>query len=375
MTINYPISFNINEQQLLKKTLRQLAFWGIAYSLLFFTIHLHTISIFEIFLADLESSAATLPLIVMFSVLLFSPFLGLVDILLEKDKFKNYSLGLNALTAGALYTGLLMGAISLVRLYLLSFGRNNFLNEISLNLLTQHWNYYFMILGVHTGFMSLIIGFVNQLSKRFGPGMLLPFFSGKYKYPREEERIFMFLDLSCSTKLAEQLGHIKYSALIKDSFLDIDKMVKKYNAEVYQYVGDEVVLSWPVEKAKNLEYIDFFCGVEELFREKQDYYINNYNIAPVFKAGVHLGKVTAVEVGDLKKDIAYHGDTLNVAARLEGLCKVHSQPLLISEAVYNLNDVEKRYYSTSLGAQYLKGRSNPVEVFSITRSLRKVAAA
>lgn len=185
----------------------------------------------------------------------------------------------------------------------------------------------------------------------------------------------MFLDLSCSTKLAEQLGHIKYSALIKDSFLDIDKMVKRYNAEVYQYVGDEVVLSWPVEKAKNLEYIDFFCGVEQLFREKQDYYINNYNIAPVFKAGVHLGKVTAVEVGDLKKDIAYHGDTLNVAARLEGLCKVHSQPLLISEAVYNLNDVEKRYYSTSLGTQYLKGRSNPVEVFSITRSLRKVAAA
>lgn len=375
MIINYPISFDINKEQLLKKTLRQLAFWGIAYSLLFFTIHLHTISIFEVFLADLHSSAATLPIIVLLSVLLFSPFLGLIDILLEKDKFRNYSLGLNALTAGALYTGLLMGAISLVRLYLLSFGKNYFINEISLNLLTQHWSYYFMILGVHTGFMSLIIGFVNQLSKRFGPGMLLPFFSGKYKYPREEERIFMFLDLSCSTKLAEQLGHIKYSALIKDSFLDIDKMVKTYNAEVYQYVGDEVVLSWPVEKAKNLEYIDFFCGVEQLFREKQDYYINNYSIAPVFKAGVHLGKVTAVEVGDLKKDIAYHGDTLNVAARLEGLCKVHSQPLLISEAVYNLNDIEKRYYSTSLGTQYLKGRSNPVEVFSITRSLRKVAAA
>ena len=372
---NYPISFGINKQKLLKKTLRQLMFWGIAYSLLFFTIHLHTISIFETFFADLENSTATLPLIVMFSVLLFSPLLGLIDIILEEDKFRNYSLGLNVLTAGALYTILLMGAISLIRLYLLSYGKSFLLNEMSLNLLTQHWSNYFMILSIHTGFMSLIIGFVNQLSKRFGPGMLLPLFSGKYKYPREEERIFMFLDLSCSTKLAEQLGHIKYSALIKDSFLDIDKMVKKYNAEIYQYVGDEVVLSWPLEKAKNLEYIDFFYGVDQLFREKEAYYKSNYSIAPIFKAGVHLGKVTAVEVGDLKKDIAYHGDTLNVAARLEGLCKIHSQPLLISEAVYNLVNIESKYYSTSLGPQYLKGRSNPVEVYSITKTLRKVVAA
>lgn len=375
MTINYPTSLSIDKRRLFKKTMRQLAFWGIAYALLFFTIHLHAASIFEAFLAGVDTSVTTLSLIVLFSVLLISPFLGLVDIFLEENRFRNQPLGMNVLIAGALYTLLLVGAISLIRLLILSFGKNLFLDEISLSMLTRHWSYYFVILSVHTGFMSLLIGFGNQLSKRFGPGMLLPFFSGKYRYPREEERIFMFLDLSCSTKLAEKLGHIKYSALIKDSFLDIDKMVKKYNAEIYQYVGDEVVLSWPLEKAKNLEYIDFFFGVEELFRNKEDYYKTNYSIAPVFKAGVHSGKVTAVMVGDLKKDIAYHGDTLNVAARLEGLCKIHSQPLLISEAVSKLDNIEKKYYSTSLGTQYLKGRSNPVEVLSISKSLRKVAAA
>ncbi|HSP11881.1 MAG TPA: adenylate/guanylate cyclase domain-containing protein [Salegentibacter sp.] len=205
--------------------------------------------------------------------------------------------------------------------------------------------------------------------------ILNPLLYGKYKFPREETRVFMFLDLSCSTKLAEELGHIKYSALIKESFLDIDKMVRKYKAEIYQYVGDEVVLSWPIEKAKNLEYIDFFFGVEELFRKKEKHYKDKYSIAPVFKAGVHVGVVTAVEVGGIKKDIAYHGDTLNVAARLEGLCKTHSQPLLISEDVYELNNLEKRYYSISLGPQNLKGRSNPVKVYTITKTLRKVEAA
>ncbi|MGY5849278.1 adenylate/guanylate cyclase domain-containing protein [Salegentibacter sp. F14] len=375
MTINYAQISGFNPSKLLTKSLKQMAFWIIAYSLLFFTIHLHTVSIFETFFTDPEISTRILPFIILLSVLLVSPLLGLIDIILEEDKIKNYSLGLNLLSASFLYSIVLMGAMSVVRLYLLNLGTNFYLNEIGLRLLKEHWIHYFIILSIHTGFMSLIIGFVNQLNKRFGPEMFLPFFSGKYKFPREEERIFMFLDLSCSTKLAEKLGHIKYSALIKESFLDIDKMVKKYQAEIYQYVGDEVVLSWPLEKAKNLEYIDFFYGVEQLFREKEAYYKNNYSIAPVFKAGVHLGKVTAVEVGGLKKDIAYHGDTLNVAARLEGLCKVHSQSLIISEAVYKLNNIEKRYYSTSLGPQYLKGRSNPVEVYSITKTLRKVVAA
>ena len=371
MTINYSNKYD----KLLRRTFRHLSFWTIAYLLLFLTIHLHTNSQFEHFLREPEPSVAALALLLTFAILLSVPVLGFTDLILDKNYFRNHSPGWNVLITGVLYTGLLLGTVSLVRIILLSSGEIQFGIDKSTSFLNTNWNFYFIILTMHTVFMSFIISFINQLNKKFGPGMLLPFFAGKYRYPREEERVFMFLDLSCSTKLAEQLGHIKYSALLRDSFLDIDNMVKKFNAEIYQYVGDEVVISWPLEKAKNLEYLDFFFGVEELFREKENYYKETYSITPVFKAGVHQGKITAVEVGGIKKDIAYHGDTLNVAARLEGLCKIHSQPLLISEAVYNLNNVEKKYYSTSIGTQYLKGRSTPVEVFSITKNLRKVAAA
>ena len=85
--------------------------------------------------------------------------------------------------------------------------------------------------------------FILQVSDKFGQGVLISFLLGKYHRPKEEDRIFMFMDLKSSTTHAEKLGHIKYSQFIQDCFFDITDVVIKYDAKIYQYVGDEVVLS------------------------------------------------------------------------------------------------------------------------------------
>ena len=78
--------------------------------------------------------------------------------------------------------------------------------------------------------------------------------TGKFYKPREENRIFMFVDLKGSTTIAEKIGHKKYSLLLQDCFRDFS-IVAKYNAQIYQYVGDEVVVSW---KAENKNYNNFY---------------------------------------------------------------------------------------------------------------------
>jgi len=35
---------------------------------------------------------------------------------------------------------------------------------------------------------------------------------------------------------------------------------------------------------------------------------------------LHLSIITAVEVGEIKREIAYHGDTINTAARTQRMC-------------------------------------------------------
>lgn len=154
--------------------------------------------------------------------------------------------------------------------------------------------------------------------------------------------------------------------MIKECFIDINRMVRKYNDEIYQYVGDQIVISWPVQSLKDFAPTEFFFSVQRNLLNKSEFYLEKFGIIPSFKAGVHLGLVTKVEVGDVKRDIAYHGDTLNVAARLEGLCGPLNQSILVSSVFKERAKLNDKYVTTSFGVKTLRGREARLEVFSIT---------
>jgi adenylate cyclase len=63
----------------------------------------------------------------------------------------------------------------------------------------ESWKYSFYLLLIYYTFITLIINFVNQVNKKFGPGVLAPLMLGRYRNSREAERIFMFMDLKSST--------------------------------------------------------------------------------------------------------------------------------------------------------------------------------
>jgi len=183
---------------------------------------------------------------------------------------------------------------------------------------------YFFIVGT-------LIEIFHDIDKKLGKGILIKFLLGRYYKPKEEERIFLFMDLKSSTYYAEKLGHFKYSRLIQDCFKDISSSVMKNNAEVYQFVGDEVVLTWKLEKGiEQLRCVKLFYDFLETIDKKKEYYQTNYGMIPVFKAGIHSGKVMVAEVGELKSEIAYHGDAINTASRIQGLCNNYNSRLLVS---------------------------------------------
>jgi adenylate cyclase len=234
-------------------------------------------------------------------------------------------------------------------------------SDASWDTLWQLFLFYNIVVG-------LLINFINQVNKKYGPGVLLPMLMGRYRKPKEEEMIFLFMDLKSSTPIAESLGHLQYSAFIRDSFLDINSLLAAYNAQVYQYVGDEIVITWSIEEGlKDFACIEFFFACQDKFQKDKDIYMKRYNQIPLFKAGLHMGKVTAVEVGDIKRDIAYHGDTLNTAARIQSVCSQYNKRMLTSSYIWRNTGVEDFYTFESLGPVGLKGKSNPLELLSIAR--------
>ena len=176
--------------------------------------------------------------------ILYGAVLGITEYLLEKQFFRQRSLGI---------TFLLKTVVSLLALVLL-FGLVRFVlfDKLILPMMLkgksplndESWKYTFFIFLLYYLIMTLVITFITQVNKKYGPGVLMPLLMGKYRQPQEEERIFMFMDLQSSTTIAEQLGHLRYSSFIRDSFMDINQVINTYNAEIYQYVGDEIVLSW-----------------------------------------------------------------------------------------------------------------------------------
>ncbi|WP_171594690.1 adenylate/guanylate cyclase domain-containing protein [Marinifilum caeruleilacunae] len=183
---------------------------------------------------------------------------------------------------------------------------------------------YFFIVG------TLIEIFI-EIDNKLGRGVLIKFLLGRYYKPKEEERIFLFMDLKSSTSYAERLGHFKYSRLIQDCFKDISPAIAKNEAQIYQYVGDEVVLTWKLEDGvKNKRCLQVFFDFMDELNKKKAYYQKEYGLIPVFKAGVHSGKVMVAEVGELKSEIAYHGDAINTASRIQGLCNSYQSKLLVS---------------------------------------------
>ena len=172
-----------------------------------------------------------------------------------------------------------------------------------------------------------------RVNQRYGPGYLISSFIGKYHLPIEEQRIFMFLDLKSSTSIAEILGHIRFYQFLNDFFHDIGNPILYSKGEVYQYVGDEAVVSWKLKNGiENGNCIQCFYEIKNVIAKKAKYYEKQYGgIVPEFKAGIHVGPVTTGEIGDIKRDLVHTGDVLNTTARIQAKCNELNSPILISE--------------------------------------------
>ena len=347
----------------LRYLLLQIIFWLVSYLFLGFISHL------LLMVADTGQIKGSLTENLILSTLFgffYGVAAGFVGWFFERRFFYNKALWVVFLGKIVISLIVFVILINIVRFVLHPYVSKLLFNTAVFITEKKSWDAFFYLMLIYNIAIELLITFINQVNKKYGPGVLLLLLMGKYRSPKEEERIFLFMDLKSSTLLAETLGHLKYSAFIRDSFMDINTMLSKYNAQIYQYVGDEIVITWPITIGlRNAACIEFFFACQAKFIERADYYNGRYGEIPQFKAGLHMGKVTAVEVGDIKRDIAYHGDTLNTAARIQSICNEYDKNFLSSAYVLNNVHVNNLFKIESIGAVILKGKTEAVEIASI----------
>lgn len=289
-------------------------------------------------------------------------FYYVVELFLDNNWFKRKTVGIRLLTKLFCY--------SVVFILDAELGMN------VLTISTPEWEYYSMVELFNTAgvfsFMvyfllaSMTFSFYKLVNEKFGPGVFWKMLTGRYTPPRIEKKIFMFLDLKGSTTLAEELGYHKYSRLIQQCFFDLNEVVSIFSGDIYQYVGDEAVISWDYHKGiRRNECVELYFAFRQKLQSRKDYYMHNFGVVPVFKAGIHGGDLMVAEVGVIKKEIAYHGDVINTTARIQSMCNELEELLLTSGDLLESLDVKEKYITRQKGDFVLKGKVESVQLYGI----------
>jgi len=298
-------------------------------------------------------------------VFVMSLIMGYLFVFTLKNIFRKSSLWVNFLakTIILLFAAFTMTFIAnfVDRMFIQDMSAGDALRTFFSETLQASWiirqNLYWIVLFIVT---QLYI----EINDKYSPGVFMDIITGKYMKPAIETRIVMFIDLKDSTPIAEKLGHQQYFLFIREFIFHISMALIEQGGIIYQYVGDEIVVSWLYSRKNARKCMDAVIESRRNIQKYSNRFRRKFGIVPEFRVGIHVGEVTIGEIGVIKKDLAMSGDTMNTTARIRSACNELNQKFIVSKEFIESSDL-KEWQAESLGMVELKGKTTGLELFSL----------
>jgi adenylate cyclase len=240
------------------------------------------------------------------------------------------------------------------------FGVNSLADDIKI----------FLLPSSGTALISiLVVMFIININRLLGQKALIRLLIGLYHKPVMEKRIFMFIDLTSSTAIAEEIGDIRFHSFLNDFFFDATRPIVECKGEIYKYVGDEIIVTWTMKRGTvDCNCLECYFQICKKIDALQETYLEKYGFFPRFSTGIHCGTVVIGEMGDYKREVAFLGDVVNTASRIQSECKARSRSLVISGDLKNELPAARSalYDFESLGEIAMRGKKREIELFSIS---------
>jgi len=224
---------------------------------------------------------------------------------------------------------------------------------------------FFRIL-IFASIMSLLVNAVIEVGRLLGFDVLRDLLTGRYHRPRREERVFLLIDMKSSTALAERLDDLAYHGLLNRFFRDVTDAALDHGASIHKYVGDEAILTWRAEDAlTQARCVLCAFAVRKRILSKAPEYEERFDMVPDYRAALHIGTVVAGEMGDLKREIAFVGDTLNTAARLLVAGRELGRDIIASTTLLDRLALPQGLASELLAPVTLRGKDRVVPIAAL----------
>lgn len=224
----------------------------------------------------------------------------------------------------------------------------------------------FDIIITYTLFFLIIITFTIQMTRKIGYNMFIDTIIGKYHTPREEERVFMLLDLKSSTTIAEKFGSLKYHQFLNDFYSDITKCIISAKGNIYRYVGDEIMVSWDMKTGmQNAICLRTFFYINIEIKKQREKYLVQYGLVPEYTTCFHSGMIIAGEIGEVKSQVVFSGETLSELQKLKKASSMYQKNLIISETLINQIDIPTIYSKEEIGSIQLNNEEQNFKVYTL----------
>ena len=188
---------------------------------------------------------------------------------------------------------------------------------------------------------------------------------GRYRRPRMEERFFLFVDIVGSTPVAERLGPLSVHRYLERIFQLASDPIDDHGGDVFQYVGDEIVVTWTVPEGRvEARPLACFFAIEAALARAAPDFEREFGAVPKLRAALHAGEVVTGEIGGSRRAIVFHGDVMNTTSRIENATRELGRPFLVSEDALRRLEGAERYALEDLGPQQLRGRQAALRVYA-----------
>lgn len=211
--------------------------------------------------------------------------------------------------------------------------------------------------------------FASKVSKNVMEELLKDVNNDTLKIQKKEITIF-FSDIRDFTKISEYLDNPETLINYLNNYLTpMSEIVNKYDGTIDKYIGDCIMAYWnapfEIENHAN-KAVD--SALEQLEKLKEINIELQANNLPAVNIGIGLttGIATVGEIGSVgRSDFTIIGDNVNIASRVESLCKYYGAKLIISQDTKDKLINEENYIFKFLDFIQVKGKEKPIKIWEV----------
>jgi len=213
----------------------------------------------------------------------------------------------------------------------------------------------------------------RRLARFFSPDVLRAVVRARDELSLAESRrvvTVLFSDLRGFTSIAEKLSPEQVGAMLREYLTEMTKVVFEHGGTVDKYIGDCVMALYNVPFADPdhaVKAVRTGLALQERTLAAAAGWEAKYGVTIKNGVGINTGEAVVGALGSQQRlEYTAIGDTVNLAARLEGLTKDYDASVIISESTFEI--VKGVFVTRELGAVTVRGKSIPVKIYAVLAS-------